>query len=135
MDNRTGPDFQTLAMSAYFLPKFHCELNPIEMVNNYPLLNLILLIITIQYWGWCKYRYREFTKANFAAAKERALQLLDACPVEVIWQFINRSGRFMEAYRSGLTGQAAACAVKKQKQHCAVSERAMVAMENVNAHT
>ena len=37
-----------------------------------------------QYWGWCKYRYREYPKANFEAAKERALQVLDACPVEVI---------------------------------------------------
>ena len=62
----------------------------------------------------------------------RALQVLDACPVEVIRRFINRSGRFVEAYRSGLTGKATAWAVKKQKQHRAVSERAMVAMENVN---
>ena len=51
--------------------------------------------------------------------------------IEVIRWFINRSGRFLEAYRSGLTGKAAAWAVKKQKQHRAVSERAMVAMENV----
>ena len=86
----------------------------------------------IQYWGWCKYRYREHPKANFAAAKERALQVLDACPVEVIRRFINRSRWFVEAYRSGLTGKAAAWAVKKQKQHRAVSERAMVAMENIN---
>ena len=71
-------------------------------------------------------------KANFAAAKERALQVLDACPVEVIRWFINSSRRFVEAYRSGPTGKAAAWAVKKQKQHRAVSERAMVAMENVN---
>ena len=71
-------------------------------------------------------------KANFAAAKERALQVLDACPVEVIRWFINSSGQFVETYRSGLTGKAAAWAVKKQKQHRAVSERAMVAMENVN---
>ena len=116
-----------------FLPKFHCELNPIEMVSN----NLLGLtkscsLHIIQYWGWCKYRYREHPKANFAAAKERALQVLDACPVEVIRRFINRSGRFLEAYRSGLTGKAAAWAVKRQKQHRSVSERAMVAMENVN---
>ena len=38
----------------------------------------------------------------------------------------------MKAYRSGLTGKAAVWAVKMQKQHCVVSERAMVAMENVN---
>ena len=86
----------------------------------------------IKYWGWCKYRYREHPKANFAAAKERALQVLDACPVEVIRRFINRSGRCMEAYRAGLTGKAAAWAVKKQKRHRVVPERAMVAMENVN---
>ena len=121
-----------------FLPKFHCELNPIEMVSNH-LLKLSLTNCAqadhfIQYWGWCKYRYREHLKANFAAAKERALQVLDVCPVtvEVIRRFINRSRRFVEAYRSGLTRKAAAWAVKKQKQHCAVSERAMVAVENVN---
>jgi hypothetical protein len=34
-----------------------------------------------------------------------------------------------------VTGKAAAWAVKKQKQHHVVSERAMVAMENVNTHT
>ena len=38
----------------------------------------------------------------------------------------------VEAYRSGLMGKAAAWAEKKQKQHRAVSERAMVAMENIN---
>ena len=121
-----------------FLPKFHCELNPIEMVSNH-LLKLSLTNCAqadhfIQYWGWCKYRYREHLKANFAAAKERALQVLDVCPVtvEVIQRFINRSRRFVEAYRSGLTRKAAAWAVKKQKQHRVVSERAMVAMENIN---
>ena len=99
----------------------------LETKNEYELLNYFDR-------GWCKYRYREHPKANFAAAKERALQVLDACPVEVIRRFINRSGRFLEAYRSGLTGKAAAWAVKKQKQHRVVSERAMVAMENVNTH-
>src|SRR5271155_1999976 len=69
------------------------------------------------------------TILNFAAAKE-----LDACPVEVIQRFINHSGWFVEAYRSGLTGKAAAWAVKKKQQHHAVSERAVVAMENVNTH-
>jgi hypothetical protein len=117
-----------------FLPKFHCKLNPIKVVSNHLSGLTNSADHSIQYWGWCKYRYREHLKANFGVAKEWALQVLDACPVEVIWQFINCSGQFVEAYWSGLTGKAAAWAVKKQKQHCGVSERAMVAMENVNTH-
>jgi hypothetical protein len=35
-------------------------------------------------WGWCKYRYRETPKVNLAAAKEKAFEVLDACPPEVI---------------------------------------------------
>ena len=60
-----------------------------------------------QYWGWCKYRYREIPKKTFAEAKEVALECLNAYPVEVIRRFVNRSWRFMDAYRKGLTGKAA----------------------------
>jgi hypothetical protein len=50
-----------------------------------------------------------------------ALEKLNACPVDVIQRFINRSWRFMSAYHMGLTGKAAAWAVQNQKQHCQVS--------------
>jgi hypothetical protein len=86
----------------------------------------------VQYWGQCKYRYQEHPKATFAAAKVQALQCLDACPDEVIQQFVNRYGRFLEASQSGLMGKAAAWAVKKQKTHHSVLERAMVAIKHVN---
>ncbi|KAG2068243.1 hypothetical protein BDR04DRAFT_1025036, partial [Suillus decipiens] len=83
------------------------------------------------YWGWCKYRYRQIAKRNFNEAKKAALEVLDACPVEVIRRFINRSYRFLSAYRLGLTGKAAEWAVRKQKQHRAVSQQAMMAIEAV----
>ena len=62
-------------------------------------------------------------------AKTRALEVLDACPAEVIRRFINRSWRFIDAYKKGLTGEAAAWVVQKQKSHRAVSEKAMKALE------
>ena len=60
-----------------------------------------------------------------------ALECLNACPVEVIRRFVNRSWRFMDAYRKGLTGKAAAWAVKKQKGHRAVSQHAYMQLEAV----
>ncbi|TFK91730.1 hypothetical protein K466DRAFT_482133 [Polyporus arcularius HHB13444] len=97
-----------------FLPKFHCELNPIEM-----------------YWGWSKYRYREVPKKNFEHAKQVAVGILNSCPTDVIRRFINRSWRFMDAYRQGLTGKAAEWAVRKQKSHRQVSRTAMMHLDAV----
>ena len=70
-------------------------------------------------------------KNSFAEAKETARKWLDACPTEVIRRFINRSWRFMSAYRMGLTGKAAEWAVRKQKGHRAVSSSAMMHLDAV----
>ena len=75
-----------------------------------------------KYWGWCKYQYQEHPKNNFAEAKTCALEVLDACPAEVIWKFI-------DAYKKGLTGKAEAWVVWKQKFHRAVSEKVIEALE------
>jgi hypothetical protein len=87
------------------------------------------MLILSKYWGWCKYCYREHLKANFAEAKERAIEVLDSCLPNVIQRFINRSWRFIDAYKKGLTGEAAAWVVRKQKSHISVSEAAMKALE------
>jgi hypothetical protein len=99
-----------------FLPKFHCELNPIEMVSSYFFLSLCDSQ-SLQYWGWCKHQYREEYKETFADAKRVVWGCLDACPVEVIRHFFNQSWRFMSAYWQGLTGKAAEWAIYKQKSH------------------
>jgi hypothetical protein len=48
-----------------------------------------------------------------------------------IQRFVNRSWSFMDACRKGLTGKAAAWAVKKQKVHRTVSRSAYMHLEAV----
>src|SRR5712664_3032267 len=74
------------------------------------------------YWGYGKTRYRQVQKSSFEEAKK---QVLDACPTETLRRFCNRSFRFMDAYRKGLSIKAAAWCVKKQKGHRAISEGVM----------
>ncbi|KAF9446509.1 hypothetical protein P691DRAFT_673385, partial [Macrolepiota fuliginosa MF-IS2] len=76
-------------------------------------------------WGWCKYCYQQAPKNTFDGVKKATYVAFDACPIDVICFFINRSWRFMSpsenAYHVGLTGKAATWAVCKQKGHCSVS--------------
>ena len=51
------------------------------------------------------------------------------CPADVIQRLINQSWRFIDAYKKGLKGEAAAWVVHKQKSHRSVSESAMKALE------
>jgi hypothetical protein len=113
-----------------FLPKFHCELNPIEMVC-FHFIPLLSNSQSIQYWGWCKHWYRQIYKTTFGDAKKTARECLDACPVDVIRRFFNRSWQFMSAYRQGLTGRVAEWAVQKQKSHQRVGKQAMMSIDAV----
>jgi len=88
-----------------------------------------LTIIFTKYWGWCKYQYWEHSKSTFTQAKTCTLEVLNSCPMDVIWRFINWAWKFIDAYQKGLKGEVAAWVVHKQKSHRSVSESVMKALE------
>ena len=55
-----------------FLPKFHCKLNPIEIVYSFLFISIYLANSCIQYWGWCKKCYRDVPKINLMWQSGRA---------------------------------------------------------------
>jgi hypothetical protein len=54
-----------------------------------------------EYWGRAKYRHCKVNKNMFKDTKDAAESALNTCPVEVIRRFVNRSWRWMSAYRMG----------------------------------
>lgn len=83
-----------------FLPKFHCELNPIEMV-----------------WGHAKRYCRKHCDYSFPHLKDRVPEALDAIPIATIRRFIRLSDRFVNIYQKGLTGRFANFAARKYTSH------------------
>jgi len=70
-------------------------------------------------------------KERFQDAKATAYSCLNACPVEVIRRFFNRSWRFMDTYRKGITGRVAEWAVRKHKSHRRAGQQAMMLVDAV----
>jgi hypothetical protein len=67
----------------------------------------MLLLNTLQYWGWAKHRYWDVHKDRFDAAKKIACESLDMCLMNVVWHFFNCSWQFMDVYQQCLMGKAA----------------------------
>jgi len=91
-----------------FIPKFYYELNPIEM-----------------YWGYGKTRYRQVKKTSFDYVKKEVVKALEACSLNTIQRFYNRTFRWIDAYRQGLSIKQVAWCVKKQRRHRTISKRVM----------
>ncbi|KAF8597230.1 hypothetical protein BDV93DRAFT_513540 [Ceratobasidium sp. AG-I] len=91
-----------------FLPKFHCELNPIEM-----------------YWGYSKRLFRQKCDGTLPTARRLVPECLNSCNTVTIRHFWRKCWRYMDAYSKGLTGKQAEFAVKKYKSHRRIGAQVM----------
>ena len=83
-----------------FLPKFHPELNYIEM-----------------FWGWTKAYVRKRNDTNWNSFVNLVKESHTVCPISTIRRFARNTFRHMDAYRKGLTGHLAIWAAKKYSSH------------------
>ncbi|TFK87877.1 hypothetical protein K466DRAFT_490103 [Polyporus arcularius HHB13444] len=102
---------------AVFLPKFHCELNPIE-----------------QCWCVAKRTYWEFPPSSLEADLEQNMvKALNAVTVQHVRKFYNRTQRFMDAYRKGLMGDGASWAAKRYSGHRTLPHNILAQFDKVRS--
>ena len=86
-----------------FLPKFHCELNFIEMI-----------------WGYTKAALRKRCKYSFEDLKLNLPLQLESVPIAFIRRASRHCYRFMSGYRRGFEGPILDYCVKQYKSHRAI---------------
>ena len=91
---------EALGHRLLFFPKFHCELNFIEML-----------------WGYIKAKLRRMCTFNFSDLKKRLPELLESIPIPFVRRASRHCLRYMNGYRLGLNGPELDYAIKKYKGH------------------
>ncbi|KAF9494269.1 hypothetical protein BDN71DRAFT_1393551 [Pleurotus eryngii] len=98
-----------------FLPKFHCNLNPIEMV-----------------WSQLKQYFCKRADGTFPTAKKLVPECLDAVTTINICHYFQHCLRYMNAYRKGPNVKQAAYAVKKYTSHQCLGQNVMMDVNVIN---
>jgi hypothetical protein len=104
------------------LPKFHCELNPIEML-----------------WAWVKGELRKINDGSYTSLQRELKNKMENAPVAMIRRQFRNSYRFMEIYHKGedmgISGRVAPFIAKQYRGHRRVSEKQIEdALKKWNTH-
>lgn len=83
-----------------WFPKFHCELNPIELV-----------------WGFIKGYFRRNCSFSYKDLSERIEPFIKQIPQNYVASYYKHCEKFMEGYKQGLTGYLLDFAMKKYASH------------------
>lgn len=98
---RKNPEFKV-----YYYPKFHPELNFIEM-----------------YWGRVKRETRASCNYSSVGFKKRLIKALNSVTIETIRAYAGKAFRYMQHYREGLTSLQAEWSMKLYTSHRRLTER------------
>jgi len=102
-----------LGHNIIFYPKYHCELNFIELV-----------------WGWLKSYLRRHCHFNFAKLKEQLPRAMhDDMPIAFVRRAFRKCQRFMSGYRIGLEGPLMDFAMKVYTSHRKFPSSAVAALD------